>query len=142
MNDPFHLARQHVRRLANNEPTLAEATHVLRSYCAHYGFDEKRVAEQLADASASSRPTPYDAGLIDAADALRWTDQKPTKPGRYLWRKDRKWEPVEREVVRLKEPAGVLGVWSHRFENFVPLAHLDAGGSQWLIADLRRNEVA
>ena len=35
--------------------------------------------------------------LIDDTD--QWTDTAPTKAGRYLWRKDRKWEPVYRDLV-------------------------------------------
>lgn len=66
-------------------------------------------------------------GLVD--EDLEWTDTAPTKAGRYLWRKDRKWEPVYRDLVRRSD--GRLYTYSERFLNWVPLSHLLAGGSQW-----------
>ena len=65
--------------------------------------------------------------LIDDTD--QWTDTAPTKAGRYLWRKDRKWEPVYRDLVLRSD--GRLYTYSERFLNWVPLSHIEAGGSQW-----------
>jgi hypothetical protein len=62
-------------------------------------------------------------------EGLEWTDTAPTKAGRYLWRKDRKWEPVYRDLVLRSD--GRLYTYSERFLNWVPLSHIEAGGSQW-----------
>jgi hypothetical protein len=72
---------------------------------------------------------------IERNDEL-WTLQKPTKPGFYRWRKDRKWEAIEREVKQRAD--GVLVVFSSRLENWVPLIVLDCGGSEWFIADIKK----
>lgn len=71
--------------------------------------------------------------MLEQNDSL-WTTDKPTKPGIYRWRKDRKWEYIEREILQRTD--GVLVIYSQRYENWVPLHHLDAGGSEWLVADL------
>jgi hypothetical protein len=71
--------------------------------------------------------------IIDP-DTDQWTDTAPTTPGRYLWRKDRKWEPVFRDLVL--RPDGRLYTYSERFLNWVPLSHIEAGGSQWHISTL------
>lgn len=73
----------------------------------------------------------------NAADD-QWSEAKPTRPGRYLWRKDRKWDPIERNVV-LKD--GVLCVHSARFEQLVPLDRLDGGGSEWYVPHVQKGGV-
>lgn len=73
-------------------------------------------------------------GLVEDDEDLEWTDTAPTKAGRYLWRKDRKWEPVYRDLVLRDD--GRLYTYSERFLNWVPLSHIEAGGSQWHISNL------
>ena len=65
----------------------------------------------------------------------------PTKPGRYCWRKNYQWEPVERDVLLATsgEFEGQLVTFSHRLGREVPLKWLHASGSEWLAEDLRRN---
>ena len=70
--------------------------------------------------------------VLDPTKDAEWTDTAPTKPGRYLWRKDRKWEPVYRDLVLRAD--GRLYTYSERFLNWVPLSHIEAGGSQWHIS--------
>jgi hypothetical protein len=74
---------------------------------------------------------------MTAPEAL-WTETKPVGPGVYRWRKDCKWEPVEREVRRLQD--GSLVTYSHRFANWVDLKVLDSGGSEWFVPDLLPKE--
>lgn len=76
----------------------------------------------------SKSKLPPDAEQIESL----WTEACPTKPGTYRWSKDRKWEWVTREVVERVD--GALVCWSHKLENFVPLAWVEG---RWLIEDLK-----
>jgi hypothetical protein len=58
-----------------------------------------------------------------------WTETLPTAAGRYLWRKNYQWEPIERDVY-FSEVRGCLVCWSSRYEQAVPLIQLYG---EWLV---------
>ena len=135
MNDSFHAAREHVSKLASPAITIASATLVLRKFCAERGLNEAQVASELAEARAAGKRTRFCGALGTLADATHWTHEKPTRPGFYGWRKSYQWEYLTgKREVRLID--GELRTFAHRVQNWVPLAHLDAGGSEWFIPDL------
>jgi hypothetical protein len=141
MNDSFHAARAHVSSLASPAITVAAATLVLRTFCAERGLNESSVASELAAARAAGKRTKYCGALGSLADQTQWTHEKPARPGFYGWRKSYQWEYITgKREVRLID--GVLKTYAHRVQNWVPLNHLDAGGSEWSKADLTASDRA
>ncbi len=62
-----------------------------------------------------------------------WTHTLPTTAGRYHWRKNYQWEPIERDVY-LRD--GVLVAWSSSYEQALPLIRLPG---EWSVADILKN---
>lgn len=110
-----------VRIIANNAPVDA-------------GF-LPRGWDGLKDPVLVAASTGYPSWVERSAltPAPEWSFAAPTKPGRYHWRKNYQWEPIVREV---REVDGELRTYSERFVQWVPLKHLEAYGSEWLVADV------
>jgi len=72
-------------------------------------------------------PLPANAERNDSL----WTSRCPAKAGTFRWSKDRKWEYVTRVVTQQDD--GTLVCWSHKLENYVPVAWVEG---RWLIEDL------
>jgi hypothetical protein len=64
------------------------------------------------------------AELKSPTTAKRWHVEPPTQPGRFLWRRSEKWEPVERDVYSMRGDDRLTS-YSHRYCNLVTLDRLE-----------------
>ena len=89
-------------------------------------------------ANSTDYPLWVDRSALEQRADPEWTLQAPKLPGRYRWRKNWQWEPVERDVRLASHGdfAGQLVTFSHRYGHEVPLNRLENGGSEWFAPDL------